>query len=455
MNFYPYYNHMIRRYREICGTQTGIGTGNISLSSVVPGIPDLKVLTSDIPKYHRTIYKNPTADVEYHLAGYGLSYEETFTRMTGESIERYAGLVSYSLLEDQVIHSSRKELSKNNTVMPIEYMQLYSQEQLDNLNKYLPQLKPSIVDEDTELDWLECNSLFDPDKKIFVPAQMFCMGYMNQQTSIYVPSFSTGTATHVSVKKALRNAIEEVIELDALMINWYAGIKSEKINIDDPQVKKILKDINIYGDSSIYDILPFECTLEDIDVPTIAVLLKNKNGGVPHLLYGGQTGLEPKNVLIRGAMESGAISYLSLYRSIFKPEEVMTDMSGKSGFTDLDTNVIHYSNLYNRDEKNTIFEDYIEGEVNLSDLSNRYSDRVDNECIDSQLKYLIEQVKKVSEFAVYKVITPPEIKDKGWHVIKVFIPELVGMCLPGFPPSLHKRLQQYGGVVRNEPHPLP
>src|SRR5206468_3261869 len=82
------------------------------------------------------------------------------------------------------------------------------------------------LEPDDVVGWVRCSSLFDPDKDIWVPAQMLFVGYrINSERNevAFTPGFSTGTAAHSSVEKALQNALLEAIEIDALMLHWYTG----------------------------------------------------------------------------------------------------------------------------------------------------------------------------------------------------------------------------------------
>lgn len=89
-------------------------------------------------------------------------------------------------------------------------------------------------------------------------------------------------------------------------------------------------------------------------------------------------------------------------------------------------------------------------EILLSDIPS-----MRGESADTILNKLIHEVKRVSKYAVYLDITPPEVSGWGWSVMRVFIPEICGMCLPGYPFKNHPRVLQYGGVVNDYPHPLP
>ena len=44
---------------------------------------------------------------------------------------------------------------------------------------------------------------------------------------------STGTATHITEKKALINALSEAYQLDAFMHAWYGNKKLKQINLNN------------------------------------------------------------------------------------------------------------------------------------------------------------------------------------------------------------------------------
>ncbi len=77
----------------------------------------------------------------------------------------------------------------------------------------------------------------------------------------FIPSFSTGTAAHKSLKKALLNALIEYIQIDSFMITWYTKGKCSLVKIDDENVLKVLEDVNL-GENSSYEIIPVYMALE-------------------------------------------------------------------------------------------------------------------------------------------------------------------------------------------------
>lgn len=167
------------------------------------------------------------------------------------------------------------------------------------------------------------------------------------------------------------------------------------------------------------------------------------------MVVGTQGDMDAEYGILRGIMESTAIISMNTFMMIFDGERFDFALK-ESAFTDLDTNVYYYGAPVKIKEKNKIISQLTGEDILLSSIPSMRG------CSNDEiLEELIRQVKNISEYAVYLDITPPEVSDKGWSVIRVFIPEICGMCLPGFPFSNHPRVLKYGGVTNVFPHPLP
>lgn len=125
-------------------------------------------------------------------------------------------------------------------------------------------------------------------------------------------------------------------------------------------------------------------------------------------------------------------------------------LTEKKDFTNLDTNVAFWANAENAEFKRNFFRSMYQGEVPLSTLQDLSGGNDDED-----LRILLNKLKDVSEYAVYLDITPPDVMDKGWKVVRTFIPELVQMSLPGHPYSNHPRIKKFGGITNDLPHPVP
>lgn len=452
MKMYPSYNNVFREFNQLAGSQSGILNSMVTPLVNYVGEPTLKSMTGTMPNYHKHVLKGGQ-DVQYHIIGYGSYYEEAFIKYVGESIERYASLVGSDLMKDKIEYATYKEISKKGKTMPLKYLNVFTQQQIDEIRDRKLILCDKMATEDDVIGWVKCPSLFNPDEQIYVPMQMLFIGYENdieKKEHRHIPAFSTGTASHKSFFKALKNSLIEYIQIDAFMINWYTKRKSPRVVIDDEIVNSILKKHNIFGDKAAYEIIPLYITLDDIKLANYSVVLKRKDEKIPFMLVGVQADTNPKHGMLRGIMEALPIAQSAFYNTIFYDEAISHVTSEDPWFVDLDKNVLFYAMPNRKEEKVNVLNQMISEKIKLTDIPSQ-------ECKSTQdeVKYLIDELRKVSEYAVVLDITPPETKEKGWFVTRVLVPEILEMCIPDYPFANHPRMIKYGGVKNEYPHPMP
>lgn len=245
-NYYPYSSKL---YRDLVFTNspaTDIGPSLVTLLPFQKGLPLLYSSTCVLPNYHKILI-GETFNIEYHISGYGRSYEEAITRLQGETIERYSLLMSKTLFQEDFIFSSRRNLLNTSKykVLPLEYRNVFSN--LDR-NCNLPYSK---VYESDEIYWILLPSLIYSNKKILGYLRYGFYGYFHQ--NFKMPTFSTGTAVHRTVEVALSNAIIEVIQLHCYISNWY--VKSKRPVIDWRSNKFLRKSISDLELESNFDLI--------------------------------------------------------------------------------------------------------------------------------------------------------------------------------------------------------
>jgi thiazole/oxazole-forming peptide maturase SagD family component len=446
VNFYPYSTHLMDIYRGICGQHAGILEASLSANTRSPNDLDIYTMYGMMPNYHK-ITIHPAADMQYHLAGYGLYFEESLIRLLGEGIERYALLVAPSLLRDYIKYASYRDIQKEGEVIPWELINIFSHE---DYNKSRDSLYIRELDENSVIGWLSCPSLLDAGKEIWMPVQMLFPGYkinLVESEIRFIVGFSKGTAAHTDFKKALSNAILEAIEMDPFIVKWYTMTPSIRVIVDDYTLFKNLP--QILGENSRFDVLPLLLNLEDTPGYVFGVALINKTEETPFITFGTQASMDPVKGLYRALMEAAAVIKLGDFGPIFNPESYFR-YPKDDPFVDLDKNVAYYLSPQEADKKRELFKNFTRSSLPLTGMKNLSTGD------DSKdIQYLISKLRRVSKYAVYLNITPPELISKGWHVIRVFIPEYATMCLPGFPFSQHPRILRYGGAKNPNPHPLP
>ena len=447
---YPAMPHLLRRYRHLGGNQTGILPGYFVAVTDIPGEPVMRAMTATMPSYHRLIMDDPHMQVQYHLSGYGLSNEEALVKLMGESVERYAAMVAIRMFDDGFRYASRRELAAEGPCLPLEYLGILDPQQQAALGSRLHRYCDRPPTEDDVIAWVQCPSLVRPGEQVWVPAQLFFLGFTTSASHgdlLFTPSFSTGTAAHVSLTQALRNALIEAVQIDAFILNWYTDTPAPAVAIDDEDLLAALAGLGL-GPDSAYTLMANHLTRPELPLPTFGVFLERKTEALPQLSFGVQGDADPSYAMLRGTMESAAILSLGMYSAIFDTTNVHAAVNS-SPYLDLDTNVLYYASPRDAERKREVVRSRFAGSVKLSEIAPLADDE------PATVAELIRMVAGVSQWASYLDITPPELADTDWKVVRVLIPELLSMCLPGLPPKAHPRMVSYGGVSNEFPHPLP
>jgi thiazole/oxazole-forming peptide maturase SagD family component len=450
LTYYPYTTHLVEDVlKPICSEHGGIARS--LLMSPIKQAEDLEIksVVAQMPGYHRVLL-SPHLEMQYHLSGYGVFYEEALIRLVGEAIERYSLMVAQRMMTERIRYSSYNEIARHDRVVPFEYLRAYSDSDYEKLNR--GQYKGLCrLERDSVVGWIKCPSLFDSGSEIWTPAQMLFVGYkLNRERGevAFAPGFSTGAAAHTTLEKALQNALLELIEIDALMLHWYTELKAPTVTLDNTAIAGLLP--KPFARESRYETLALDLrVLETVDAHVFGSVLISKAEERPYITLGAQGHLDPVRAAYRSLMEAIAIAFLGIYGPLYMPKEYLSSGPDPT-FTDLDSNVAFFASPADAATKRKAIEQLIGGREVLSGMKSYETGEV-----RADTAKLIRQLSSVSEYGVYLDVTPPETRDRGWKVIRALIPELVTMCVPGVPYSEHPRFKAYGGIRHEYPHPLP
>jgi thiazole/oxazole-forming peptide maturase SagD family component len=450
LTFYPYSSHLLADvFKPICSEHGGIARSVLLSPANYTDDFNIKSVLAQMPAYHKVLL-SPDVEMQYHLGGYGTFYEEALIRLAGEVIERYALLVAQCTLRDRIRYATYDQISQDGRALPLEYLRPFSHAAYEKLNRgnFRGMRR---LERDDIVGWLKCPSLFECDLEIWVPAQMLFVGYKlsrEHDEVSFCMGFSTGTAAHTSLEQALQNALLEYVEIDALMLHWYCGLKAPVVTIDDLALASLVP--KLLANDSRYEVLGLDLkTIGGVDAHVLGAVLINRREERPFIVLGAQGHLDPVRALYRGLMEAMAIAFLGTYGPLYLPKEYLATSSEPS-FTDLDRNVAFFASPERAAEKRAVIQNLVGGRRVLSCMTAHGSG-----CIAADTAQLVRQLGSVCEHGVYLDITPPETHGRGWKVMRVLLPELVTMCVPGVPYDEHPRLKAYGGVRNGHPHPLP
>lgn len=452
VDLYPWYQAAQQSFAELCGTVGGLFDGMYYEAPQLNGQSLMETVSSDIPGYHRLLFADHRLEVNYHLSGYGLSKHEALRRLCGENVERYAGLMAESLYQDRSRCCSLKQLQAAGCeTIPPSYLHCYSEQQRQNLAAASGRSNAPISD-DSQFKWSPCNSLYQQDREIWVPNQYLYTSAVTEPLWLGV-AVSTGTAAHRSFSAALQGALLEYIQIHLFNLIWYGSQKAQPISGRSPLINRLFKKLRLEED---YQLTHYYCNGDQTQLPPIiATVIRNRHGQEPYLLCGLQGDFDLEKAMLRSALEAHAIVYSGIYNGI---EGIYLDTASwpLEQFSNLDANVMHYANAELSDRSDEVFRDLNGEPIEYAELAEKHAASPWQDSEHNCLKKLLLHLEDIDAQGCYQNITPLEIVDHGWQVVRVYFPGLLPVCLPGYPPLEHPAYRRWSkGVVNHAPHPLP
>lgn len=393
-------------------------------------------ITAQFNNFEKNIFKDDM-DMNYHLSGYGAHYNEALVSFLGESSERYAFTVLHKNIAQFVETASYQEVITkypNDKILP-----------LDLINVYFNKESSNYLLETDKIQWVPLTSLFNPEIKVFIPLQIFVLyskDIFKNEKRITNSAVSTGTASHETFERAMKNAIIEVLQIDSFNMWWYTGLEGRELSVNVEE-----KIHQWFDDSSLVSkfISKFDITFTDISYDKAIIVVvceiksKNQDKSLPKYVVGVQGGTNLDSCIYRSFLECLTVLEYTMTMVWVDEEhykEISADISTLS-IDNLDDNVVYYAK-YGIDAIARKTQKYTLSSV----------DKVDS------LTDIIKSVKDLSQYAGYMDITPPEFYGKNMQICRTIIPELLPVCLPSFPPFYHPRYKDVGGIINNVPHPM-
>lgn len=446
-SIYEFEGEEFLKYDLIGSANVGIVSGYFLNSWIETDMPKFEVLSADIPKYSRKIFKDER-NIKFHISGYDEKFLNAFRRLNGETVERYASIMAHTLVDEtKLIYSSIKELKNNKKdFLSADFINVYSDEKIQEICLNVKGYSDSAFNEETLVWWVELENLLDK-KQVYVPAQMFFIGFPseNRNEKKFVASVSTGTASHNNYPNSLFNSLVELIQIHNFNLNWYYGYKSKRIIIDDFQMLNWIKEILTNVNEVELEYVLYQDQISDLCIVGCFAYTKDKK--FPAISFGIQASTDATEAIKRATLECLSVFVSSYYSFIFQSDSHYFKNEHVNFFANLDDNVLLYADAKNYVKNKIEIDKRIEGEISLRDLQRKWERK--NNDKKEEVKMLFKSLKE-KEVDVYAMdITPPEIKNIT-VVTRLWSPQLFPVFLPSMPyekSSLIKNIFYY-------PHPL-
>jgi thiazole/oxazole-forming peptide maturase SagD family component len=401
--------------------------------------PKIAVAVGDMTGVH-ILSGHPSAGA-HHIAGTGTSYEGATIGVLAETIERYAQYTSPISERQEFVSASYHSMVTNSRVLIPENLQYFSDSQLAR-----PGFPLSRLSADTVIGWVAAKSLVD-GSICWVPAQIAFVGYLRQSDEPqFMLGISTGTAAHTRLDQAVRNALLELIQIDAAMGNWYGNQSPVLIRLGNNTRTQTVEDL-VGRYLRRYGPVPRFYWLPSADLPALAIACVIEDQEVPKFAVGLGCDLCLARAMYKSFLEGVAVAKLAkviLFRQAMKDIPSVTD---PSQIYDLDSNVAYYA----VEGPSTFRAKFgVSPGVSPSELPEDVASGTTND-----LRYLVEGFTGTRKELVFLDLTTTDIRDLGFCVVRVWSPDTISLSLPSAPPVMHPRFQAYGGITNEAPHPYP
>lgn len=384
----------------------------------------------------------------YHIGGCGFLPEESLIRSIGETLERYAQLVSSVSGQQTIKFASWDEMAKHGgRLIPLEALQLFNPEQYRK-----PEFPFHPVTPTMPLAWVKGASLIHHES-VWIPAQLALVGYAAKNAlgeERIGPAVTTGTAAHVETNLALRNAIQEIVQVDTATGFWYSSMKAHRIQFDrrtDSIQRLIDEHFHPMGPTIEF------YWLRNPDLPdfTIACVMRERNGQFPAIVVGLGIDFKLTRAMYKALLETTGTFGLSKMTLLETTADTETNQwkaldVDTAKILDLDFNL-----LYRAFEEGAAGVEAKFGSSDLIDASEMPPDLILNS--EEEVQYLIQSFQKTQKELISLDLSIPEIKEFGFTAVRVWSPDTLSLPLPSMPALNHPRYKDYGGALDNGVHP--
>lgn len=383
----------------------------------------------------------------YHIGGSGVMPNEALIRALAESVERYAQFIAYAASRHEARFETYEALSSSNgeRVLDMSTVEYFSEEQLRS-----PGFPFEAFSTESPLTWIRATSIVDGEP-LWVPAQLVFVGYHPRRVDgepWLTSAVTTGSAAHTSRAACLRNALFELVQVDAAIGHWYSDNTAPEISMD-ARTQVLSRIVGRYVPKHWPAPHFHWIASPDLGCMTIACVVERPSGALPARAVG--LGIDTRLVpaMYKALLEAIGVMQLAKVNMVNRKIEGGTaDDLDPRQMLDLDSNVEYYAQPENHeliDAKFTRRE-----VVPAADLPH-----------DSELAADAENEEIVSRFAatgkqlIELDLTTTDIQELGFVALRVWSPDLLSIPLPSAPAMKHRRFEAYGGATHRRPHPYP
>ncbi|GAA2446880.1 YcaO-like family protein [Actinomadura vinacea] len=415
-----------RMVAPLCGLVTTMG-----ITAQRRHGPRFLLASGDLTRAHRLL--NVEMPGTHSVGACGTSLEDVVLRTLAEGVERYCTMAAARTRT--VLHARHQD------------MRTLSPSALFTTPQYArPGFPFTPYDPDDRLGWTPMRSLTD-GTDWWVPAQFTLAGYALNRAAdepLLGPAVSTGTAAHTDPGRALLGALQELVQLDAVMGHWYTDAPAFKI-LPDARTRALYDTIEArWGPHTPR---PQFHLLANPDLPGFSVVCLLSGTEAPVLSTGLGADFTLARAMYKALMEAVTLTTLCRWKLIERANGNTPPPPGDQIY-DIENNALHYALPQHAP---IVWERFARSRpVAASDLApdTTGSPRV-------LARRLVDAFTGTGKQLLYADLSTRDARQLGFTVARVWSPDTLSLCLPSAPPAAHPRFTAYGDLTYNHPHPYP
>jgi len=406
--------------------------------------PHFMTAGAELTGVHILQNRTPPTLTAYHIGGGGIFLDEPIIRVLGETIERYSQLLSEVSFGSRFIVASYDEMSsRGEPVILRAHLKFFTDEQFA-----IPQMPFQPFDATRPMTWTKVR-LLTSSSEIWVPAQLLLVGHRpkTENGELWLrAALTTGTASHTVPERTLRNALLEIIQIDAAMGHWYTYRKASEIRLDQRTTglsHLLAKHFLQPG------IKPKFYWMPNADLPGLPVACVIRSYKLlPAIGVGLGCDLSLGQAMYKALLEAVSVRQLAKIDLLYQTQPgVEQAASAEPGpFVDFDGNVAFYAKPGNHESIDAKFT--ADAPIQASDLP-----ADSGLSVKEQNELLVDSFRRTNKQLLFMDLSTEDVRTLGFYTFRVASPDTITLCLPSFPPMSQHRFQSYGAVCHSRPHP--
>ncbi|MGE5580725.1 MAG: YcaO-like family protein [Bacillota bacterium] len=378
---------------------------------IIQGLIDLPIETNDPRFFHIAA---PLADTSRyfgmqcyrHNGGAALTRERAAISAIGEAVERYCGGF-YD--EKSFVQARPKDLS-GKAVMPWDFA-LFSDAQY--AEKGFAMSRPS---PDTVFNWVTGKSLVS-GKDLLVPACFVYVPYVfrSKQEFITLP-ISTGLACGSAYEDALLRGLYEVVERDSFAITWLNRLPVPRVKITRSRTPGLAAALQRFREVDLDVRVSLATT--DLGIPVVITLSLDDTGAGPSSVIAARADFDIEHSIMRSIEETAQTRLWA--RKLLRDRP---DFAPKEDYSDIMEGADHVRLYCDRSMRKEL--DFLlnsEQEVELAAIGGPPP-----ETVPARLQRCVDILSSRGYDVIAVDVTTPDIREVGFHVVRVLVPGLQPM----------------------------